>query len=108
MSKYTLGKEVEAIILYDKIKDNKKEKKLIHLGLSKFKKDMDDIINSNLDLLFKKRLLLILRNEYRFNYLKTHLDETKSDITSFYFCLINVRFRKVNEKLKNYMTLEVS
>jgi hypothetical protein len=91
---YTLGKELEAVILWNLIKDNKtKQRKNIGARLHSYNAKIKEIQKSNLSEKTKKSIITGFWHEYKDNYIKTNGYDINNKIDTFFLCLLKIRFR---------------
>ena len=94
-SDYTLGKEPEAVILWNLIKDNKtKQRKNIGSRLHSYNVKIKEIKESNLSERTKKSIITGFWHDYKNNYIRTNGYDTNNKIDTFFLCLLKIRYRE--------------
>lgn len=95
MDKYTIGKENEAQILWELIKNkSQKEIRIITNKLHNFNKEIKEIKESNLSNKTKIRILTEIWHRYKDNYISNYGYDSNNKVDTFFVCLIKIRYRK--------------
>ena len=93
-AKYTLGKELEAVILWEKVKGDKNKARRISSKLHSYNVYIKEIVDSNISEISKKRIITGMWHDYKDNYIRVNGYDKDNKIDTFYLCLLKIRFRK--------------